>query len=109
MYMKYVDKSIALKYLANSESIFNKIKDSFLVSYKDAAKDIHKMISSSKMDDLYRYIHSIKGISLNIGSTVLFEDSTAILDKIKREENILPDIDRFIFTIRNVVCELEAL
>lgn len=107
--MKYVDKDIALKYLANSEIIFNKIKASFLSSYKNAAQEIHQMISSANMDDLYRYIHSIKGISLNLGSTVLFEDCHAILDKIKREEDILPDIDRFIFTLRNVISELESL
>ena len=33
--MSYIDKNIALKYLANSEKIFDKIKNKFLDDYKN--------------------------------------------------------------------------
>lgn len=106
--MNYVDKEIALKYLANSEKLFNKVKDSFLNSYKNAVEDINYLCNTNNIDELYRYIHSIKGISLNIGSMVLYEDSEAVLEKIKKEAK-LPSLEQFIYTLRNVCYELSKL
>lgn len=107
--MNYVDKKIALQYLANSEMIFNKLKTSFLNSYRDAEMVITRLVNENNIEELYRYIHSIKGISLNIGSEVLYEDSILVLDKLKKEEIDLPLIKRFIETIRFVCKELESL
>ncbi len=107
--MDYVDKNTALKYLANSEKIFNRVKDSFLNTYKTGVEDITSLYSNKQFEDLYRYIHSIKGISLNVGSMILFEDSCTILDKIKKEEVTLPQLEQFIHTLRSVYFELQQL
>lgn len=107
--MNYVDKKIALQYLANSELIFNKLKNSFLNSYKDGEATITKLVNDKNIDELYRYIHSIKGISLNVGSQVLYDDSVLVLEKLKKEEIDLPLIKRFIETLRFVCKELEKL
>lgn len=107
--MNYVDKAIALKYLANSEKIFNKIKESFLITYKDGVYEIQKLFQENKREDLYRYIHSLKGISLNLGSMVLYEDACDVLEKLKKEDKNLPSVEQFIYTFRNVYSELENL
>lgn len=106
--MNYVDKKIALKYLANSEILFNKVKQSFLYSYQNGVEEINHFCNTNNVEELYRYIHSIKGISLNIGSMILYEDSEAVLDKIKKEGKI-PSLEQFIFTLRNVCHELSNL
>lgn len=107
--MSYVDKRVALQYLANSEKLFDKIRLSFLKSYKNAVEEINEMLSNDNKEDLYRYIHSIKGISLNLGSMILYEDSCNVLEKIKKEEISLPLLEQFIHTLRSVYDELERL
>lgn len=107
--MNYVDKSIAMKYLANSEKIFNKVKESFLNTYKNGVEEINTLYQENNTDALYRYIHSLKGISLNVGSMILYEDACSILEKIKKEEDNLPSLDQFIYTFRNVYLELSRL
>jgi len=107
--MSYVDKKVALQYLANSEKLFDKVKNSFLNSYKNAVADINELSSSNNREELYRYIHSIKGISLNLGSMILYEDSCDILEKLKKEESNLPSLEQFVHTLRSVYQELERL
>ena len=57
----YVNKVLALSYLAGSEKIFNKLKLSFLDSYKNYKEDIINFYDSSNYEALYRYIHNILG------------------------------------------------
>lgn len=107
--MKYVDKSIALKYLAGNENIFNKVKNSFISSYKNAIASINQMCEEHNLDELYRYVHSIKGVSLNIGSMILYDDCNDVLEKMKKESNKIPSLEQFINTLQNVCLELEQL
>ena len=107
--MGYVDKKIALQYLANSERLFDKIKTSFLNSYQNAEEDIKKLLDERNIEELHRYVHSIKGISLNIGSMTLYDDSSALVEKLKKEEINLHLIDNFIETLNYVLLELKQL
>ncbi len=106
--MRYVDKNLALGYLANSEVIFNKIKDSFLNSYQSWYYDISNLESDKDCEGLYRYIHSIKGISLNIGSQLLYDDSCKALKDIK-DHNKSNSLDAFKQTLSHVYDELKLL
>lgn len=107
--MGYVDKKVALRYLANSEVLFNKIKTNFLTNNKDTVEKITECIVNNDIEELHRIIHSIKGISLNLGSMVLYEDSCLVVDKLKKEEVDLPLIERFIDTFKNVYFELSKM
>ena len=105
--MSYIDKNIALKYLANSEKIYDKIKNKFLDDYKDIVVDLEKISSTNQIEEIYRYIHSLKGVSLYIGSQVLYDDCTVFLDKIKMEGTNIPSLEQIINTMKNVYFELE--
>lgn len=107
--MGYVDKKVALRYLANSETLFNKIKTNFINNNTDTVENITKCVVDNNVEELFRIIHSIKGISLNIGSMVLYEDANMALEKLKKEEVDLPLIERFIDTFKNVYFELSKM
>ncbi|MBQ3253934.1 MAG: Hpt domain-containing protein [Acholeplasmatales bacterium] len=107
--MAYVDKNVALKYLANSESLFDRIRKGFLANNKDGIEKINQYVEDENIQDLYNYIHSIKGISLNLGSNTLYEDSQAVLEKLKKEEINLPLIEMFIDTFKCVYDELSRM
>ena len=82
--MEYVSKELALKYLLGNELIFNKVKDSFLESYQDCDKKIEELISKHDFKDYELYVHSLKGISLNLGAEKLYNSAVANLDSIRK-------------------------
>ena len=105
----YVNKVLALSYLAGSEKIFNKLKLSFLDSYKNYKEDIINFYDSSNYEELYRYIHNIKGISLNLGSKELYNDSILLLEEFKKDVYNLSNIESFLNTLNIVYKELQEL
>jgi hypothetical protein len=105
----YVNKKLALSYLAGSEIIFNKLKNNFLDSYKNYNDDILSFYNSNNYEELYRYIHNIKGISLDLGSKPLYDDSIAVLEEFKKDVYNIANINKLIDTLENVCNELKEL
>ncbi len=106
--MPFVDKKTALQNLANPKD-YDVFKARYLKMYKNAVERIVKFIGDNDIDDLYNYISGINNISLNIGSSILYNDSLEILDKIKRGELSPQMFDDFYQTLRYVYDELELI
>lgn len=106
--MPFVDKNTAIKNLANPKD-FDIFKNRFLKIYKDAVSEIVRLYENNNIDELYNYISGINNISLNIGSSVLYNDTLEVLDKIKRGELAPQILDDLYQTIRYVYDELKML
>lgn len=106
--MAFVDKNTAIKNLANPKD-FDIFKNRYLKVYKDAVSEIVRLFDNNDIDDLYKYISGINNISLNIGSSVLYNDTLEIMDKIKRGELTPQLLDDLYQTIRYVYDELMML
>jgi len=106
--MPFVDKNIAIKNLANPKD-FDVFKNRFLKTYKNAVERIISLKEDNNMDELYTYISNINNISLNIGSSILYNDTLEILDKIKRGELTPQILDDLYQTIRYVYDELSLI
>ena len=83
--MKYISYELSMNYLMNNKNIFIKIKNSFLESYKTYKQDFKKLLKNKDFNELERYIHSIKGISLNLGAKILYDTCVSALEKIRKE------------------------
>ena len=59
--MAYIDKKIAMQYLANSEKIFDKLKTNFLNTYKNFKSQMESYIKHNDFDSIHNLIHQIKG------------------------------------------------
>ena len=106
--MPFVDKNIAVKNLANPKD-FDIFKNRFLKIYKGAVEEIVRLVENNDMDSLYNYISGINNISLNIGSSILYNDTLEILDKIKRGELSPQILDDLYQTLRYVYDELSLM
>lgn len=82
--MAYVDKKLALKYVSNEKNFIN-IKNKFLLQYQNFTNELNDLIINKNYQLIYSKIHQIKGIALNIGSNILYEDSNYILDTIEKK------------------------
>lgn len=106
--MKYVDKNVALRNLANSNQLFEKNKNNFLKNFNGAVDKITNLVSNNLVDELYNYISSIRNLALNVGAEVLFDDANIALDQIKKDGKI-PSLEQFVFSFRNTYFELENI
>ena len=106
--MPFVDKNIAVKNLANPKD-FDIFKNRFLKVYKGAVEEIVRLVENNDMDSLYNYISGINNISLNIGSSILYNDTLELLDKIKRGELSPQILDDLYQTLRYVYDELSLM
>lgn len=106
--MKYVDKNVALRNLANSNQLFEKNKNNFLKNFNGAVDKITNLVSNNLVDELYNYISSIRNLALNVGAQVLYDDANIALDQIKKDGNI-PSLEQFVFSFRNTYFELENI
>ena len=106
--MPFVDKNIAVKNLANPKD-FDIFKNRFLKVYKNSVEDITKLVDNNDTDELYKYISGINNISLNIGSSILYNDTLELLDKIKRGEVSPQILDDLYQTLRYVYDELSLM
>lgn len=106
--MKYISYELAMNYLMNNRNIFIKIKNSFITSYKNYEKDFNKLLKEKNLEETERYIHSIKGISLNLGAKQLYDTAVNALEKIRKElweQKVLKD---FYIALKKTYIELDA-
>ena len=106
--MPFVDKNIAIKNLANPKD-FDIFKNRYLKVYKNSVEEIVRLYNNDDYDGLYNYISGINNISLNIGSSILYNDTNEILDKIKRGDISTLGLDDLYQTLRYVYDELNNI
>jgi HPt (histidine-containing phosphotransfer) domain-containing protein len=92
---KTIDTTQGLKYLAGNKKLYLKILNNFLNNYKDFS------FVNLNSEELQRATHTIKGLSANIGATVLHAIS-AELDE--RQDRTL--LDSWHAEMKNVIEEL---
>lgn len=107
--MELINKDIAMEYLMGNEIIYNKIKDSFLASYQNYKNIYQEFKEREKIEEAYNYIHSIKGISLNLGAEVLYRYASKALEILKKEQWRNDVIDQFFIALELTYNELKFL
>lgn len=107
--MCLIDKKVAMNYLMGNEVIFTKIKDSFLDSYHNFQDDQASFNASKNVKQAHFYIHSLKGISLNLGALKLYDDSNLVLEELKKGLWNQDLVDRFFQTLDKTYQELKEL
>jgi HPt (histidine-containing phosphotransfer) domain-containing protein len=80
----FVDKEIWMEYLAGSEELFKVVGQSFLVDYKNYVDEMNKNIQDDKIDDVHNQLHSLKGITLNLGMKQLYDQTEQALIPIRK-------------------------
>ena len=67
----YIEDDVWKNYLDNSFELFILVGKSFLESYKDFKKKIEREFDLKEIDLIHEDLHSIKGITLNLGMSKL--------------------------------------
>ena len=91
-----INQKLALSMLMNNQTIYYRLLKRFYDKYKDYPDSLKKLFYNKDIN-FYKTVHDVKGISLNLGASKLFELSDLInnlyIQKREIEEKI---VDNFI-------------
>ncbi len=110
----YVDKNLGISTMGGHENIYNKFINAFVENNKNLISDISSLLVGYK-DEARRLVHSIKGVSLNVGSKKLNDISTLFETAIMENDiekmqsgfvefksvfsNVMNELDQYLKTI----------
>ncbi len=83
----YFDLHTALEYVGGYWHIFKGLQKKFISEYKNYDRELAKAMKKGKVNEAHRMIHSLKGISMNLGAIELYRVSS------KAEENLYHKIE----------------
>lgn len=108
------DKNIALEYLGNNVNLYNKLIKEYVNNYKTLDNEMIIYLENNNYQKLYHEIHDIKGLSLYLGSKVLYEYgsylSSVLINYINEDKiniTLFEEIKLFIKYYKNYINELE--
>lgn len=87
---KYFDYAVAMNYLGGLDDLFKKVAKSFLSEYVDFDSKVKKaldeelVINDYMNSNLYALLHTLKGITLNLGFKRLYDELLPILASLKK-------------------------
>ena len=69
--------------LGGNEAFLERLMGKFLVSYRGAHAELTHQLAEGKFEDAYRLVHSIKGVSSNLGMGSLYRLSVSLEGPLK--------------------------
>lgn len=108
------DKNIAFEYLGNNDNLYNKLIKEYVNNHKTLDDEMIIYLENNNYQKLYHKIHDIKGLSLYLGSKVLYEYgsylSSVLINYINENKiniTLFEEIKLFIKYYKNYINELE--
>lgn len=95
--------------LDNNEGLFIILLKKFYTQYKDYYKTIEELLEKNNYKEAHELVHSIKGVSGNLGMKQLNLSSGRLCDKIKngKYNSDFDNINQFKMDFINVLEEIE--
>ncbi len=99
------DKAAVLERMMGSESVLDKLLLKFAALYGTPVETIEKFLDTSDIQEVYRYIHSVKGAAANLGITDIEETAGRLENRINAGDTggLEDDIDLFSGMLLSVV------
>ncbi len=99
-----LDNNLALEYMGNNQDLYSKVVKLYVQENHQQVELMKEYLKDKKYWELYNCIHNIKGLSLNLGSRLLFSFSEYLChnlvslkeNKFKESQELIDDINIFI-------------
>lgn len=93
---KYIDKEVAMQYLGGLEKVYIQLSQSFLESYAEFNEMVEDIYYQGQMENLHLIVHTLKGITLNLGATLMYDECVSFLKHLVADTITKEDIDNLI-------------
>ncbi len=103
------DPKSVLERLGGNEPMLSRLLVKFHDTYRSAREQFRAHLASGEREEAWRLIHSIKGVSANLGIGSLYRSSIALETRMKNGEylSMQAEADAFFGDLDSVLLELE--
>lgn len=113
MYDKYEfieDFPGVMERLGGNEAMLGRLLCKFHDIYCNSRTQLQKLLATNEKEEAYRLVHSIKGVSGNLGIGELYRLSATLENRMKADEydNIHLDVETFLAELDKVVGSITA-
>ena len=98
-----------LERLGGNEAMLTRLLGKFHDTYRLASKQFRDLLASGEREEAWRLVHSIKGVSANLGIGSLYRSAIALENRMKNGEylSMQAEADAFFHELEAVIRELE--
>lgn len=84
--MGFIKREVWVNYLGDNDDMFKMIARSFIESYEMFDKKLLEIYNNGDLESCLNEIHSLKGITLNLGMDELYTLTAKACDSIRKEK-----------------------
>lgn len=105
------DESAVMERLGGNEALLEKLMSKFYATYRNTRAELLSRLEENDNGEAHRIVHSIKGVSANLGIGKLYRLAIALESKMKAGEfdRITPDVLAFLLELDMVLAEMEKV
>ncbi len=102
------EPSVVLERLGGNEAMLDRLLGKFHDTYRLAGDQFRTLLASGEREEAWRLIHSIKGVSANLGIGTLYRRAISLETKMKNGEylSMQQETDSFFLDLDAVLHEL---
>ena len=107
-YLFIEDMHEVLERLGGNEALLERLLVKFHDTYGNSTQNLHLLLESSDLEEAYRLVHSIKGVSANLGIGKVYRSAIVLENCMKAEKysNMRTETDTFLAELETVFAAL---
>lgn len=106
-YSENIDIVWGLKRVGGNRALFSKLLKDFYFDHHDDMEKLQQALNKNQLELANRIIHTIKGVSGNIGATRLHQQSAELEQMIQNQEDLNNTLNSYKLTFEALMTELD--
>lgn len=104
-----LDIDFGLSQLSGNRALLLTLLDKFISEYQTLDKDLEKLVSNKEYDQAYSLVHTLKGVTGNLGLFALHHKSKSVEALIRNEKRLPDDYSDFVALLEQTVQAINGL
>jgi HPt (histidine-containing phosphotransfer) domain-containing protein len=107
-YLFIEDLSGVMERLGGNEILLNRLLVKFRDTYRDSRPKLNLLLETTEKEEAYRLVHSIKGVSANLGIGKLYRLAILLESRMKADEyfSMQRETEVFLAELESVIASL---
>ncbi len=109
LYSFIEDPALVLERLGGNSSLLERMLDKFSTHYRGARQEFNKLAAARDTEECRRFVHSLKGVSANLGMDVLYRLCVPLEAAIRDSglESTADAVESFLREIEAIILEID--
>ena len=104
-----VDLEFGMSQLSGNKKLLFTLLGKFTDEYRNLDTDLQALMHKAHYDEAYSLMHTLKGVSGNLGLFALHNNSKPIESAIRNEQHLPDDYSSFVVLLNDTVAEIDSI